>query len=260
MLTGIWMTPVVSELGALEAYQRGAYNHVPAILGGNRDEQRLFNLMTSAHVRRLFQIPLGMKNLRMYEVTSDYASRAWKALGVDEPATSMRAQQGASVYAYRFDWDHEPGFLWLDLARWLVDDGHPLTSRVVVNRFFDLFFGRGLAPVLDDLGAQGGAPSHPELLDALAGRYLASGWDTKELIRTLVSSGRASLARSRCSSACARRPSSSATIPRSRAMSQGASGWRSAEASRTSSSARRAGVSAIWDIAWSGVADARSSR
>lgn len=110
---------VLSALPALDAYREGAYNHVPAILGGNRDEMRLFNLFSSPHLRRLFRIPLGMKNLRMYEATSDSGSRAWKALGVDEPATAMRAEQGESVYGYRFDWDHEPSLLWFDLPRWL---------------------------------------------------------------------------------------------------------------------------------------------
>ena len=76
----------------------------------------------------------------------------------------------------------------LDLARWLIRRDNPLTARVVVNRFFKLFFGRGLSPALDDLGSQGGAPSHPQLLDALAERYIESGWNTKAILRTLVTS------------------------------------------------------------------------
>ena len=124
---------VLSRLGPLEAYRSGDYNRVPTILGSNRDEVRTFLLFTSQHVRHLMRIPIGMRNQRMYEATADSGSRAWKAMGVDEPAAAMREMQGPSVYGYRFDWDHAPGVLWLDLARWL-GAGHALEIPFVFGR------------------------------------------------------------------------------------------------------------------------------
>jgi hypothetical protein len=77
----------------------------------------------------------------------------------------------------------------LDLARWLVDSSNPLTSRSLVNRLWKLFFGAGLSRKLDDLGSQGEWPSHPELLDWLAVGLIDSGWDIKELVKQIVTSG-----------------------------------------------------------------------
>lgn len=76
----------------------------------------------------------------------------------------------------------------LDLARWLVSRDNPLTARTVVNRYWKEFLGRGLSAVVDDLGAQGEPPSHPELLDWLAVEFMESGWNTKHLIKLMVMS------------------------------------------------------------------------
>jgi hypothetical protein len=76
----------------------------------------------------------------------------------------------------------------LSLARWVVHRDNPLTARVIVNRYWEALFGRGLVPTSEEFGSQGELPTHPELLDWLAVEFMESGWDNQALLRLIVTS------------------------------------------------------------------------
>jgi hypothetical protein len=76
----------------------------------------------------------------------------------------------------------------LDLANWLMSPENPLTARVFVNRLWKQFFGVGLSAIMEDVGAQGEWPVHPELLDWLAVEFRESGWDIKHMVKLMVTS------------------------------------------------------------------------
>src|SRR5205823_9634707 len=76
----------------------------------------------------------------------------------------------------------------LDLANWLMAAENPLAARVFVNRLWKQYFGVGLSSVMEDIGAQGEWPVHPELLDWLAVEFRESGWDVKHMVRLMVTS------------------------------------------------------------------------
>lgn len=74
------------------------------------------------------------------------------------------------------------------LAQWVTHPNNPLTARVAVNRYWQLFFGVGIVKTTEDFGNQGELPSHPKLLDWLAVTFLNSGWNVKQLTKTIVMS------------------------------------------------------------------------
>ena len=76
----------------------------------------------------------------------------------------------------------------LGLAKWLVDPENPRTSRVAVNRFWQMYFGNGLVKTTEDFGSQGEWPTHPALLDWLATEFVRTGWDVKAMQKLIVTS------------------------------------------------------------------------
>ncbi|HET6251111.1 MAG TPA: DUF1553 domain-containing protein, partial [Tepidisphaeraceae bacterium] len=76
----------------------------------------------------------------------------------------------------------------LGLARWIVDPANPLTARVAVNRWWQMYFGVGIVKTSEDFGVTGEFPSHPELLDYLATELVSSGWNVKAMQKLIVMS------------------------------------------------------------------------
>jgi hypothetical protein len=73
-----------------------------------------------------------------------------------------------------------------ELAAWLSSAENPLVARVAVNRLWRLMFGRGIVSTMEDFGTRGAPPTHPELLDWMACEFVASGWDTKHILRLIA--------------------------------------------------------------------------
>ncbi|MBI1788495.1 MAG: DUF1553 domain-containing protein, partial [Acidobacteria bacterium] len=113
-------------------------------------------------------------NLRLHKGGSH------RNLGEEVPRGFLPVLSGARPAAY------DQGSGRLQLADALADPANPLTARVLVNRVWKHHFGEGLVRTPDNFGRTGERPSHPELLDTLAARFVESGWSIKKLHRTLV--------------------------------------------------------------------------
>jgi len=94
----------------------------------------------------------------------------------------------------------------LQLADWLASPGNPLPARVTVNRIWQKLFGEGLVRSVDYFGTRGERPTHPELLDWLAGEFIRNGWSQKKLIRQIVLSRAYGLSSAHDAAAFARDP------------------------------------------------------
>ncbi|MBB75154.1 MAG: chromosome segregation protein [Planctomycetaceae bacterium] len=133
-----------------------------------RDDQyrslpRVMVMQDMAKPRKTFMLTKGAYNQPTQEVTSDTPA-IFRPLPTAAPKNR------------------------LTLAKWLVDPLHPLAARVTVNRHWQMFFGAGLVKTSEDFGSQGERPSHPDLLDWLASQFVQSGWNLKQLHKTIVMS------------------------------------------------------------------------
>lgn len=102
----------------------------------------------------------------------------------DQPTEAVEPGTPESILPFRADLPRNR----LGLAKWLLDPKNPLTARVAVNRYWQIFFGRGIVETQEDFGTQGRPPTHPDLLDWLAYQFMTSGWDLKALNRLIVTS------------------------------------------------------------------------
>jgi para-nitrobenzyl esterase len=140
-----WVLPREQAIARLA---RGAYNQVPVILGTNRDENKLFMAFDPELARwRLGLFPKPLDENR-YQAQAEHQANAWKARSVDRPAALMRAAQGPSVYAYRWDWDEEVSLPFLYDGPKMLGASHGFEIPFVFGHWnlgpdTRLIFGRG---------------------------------------------------------------------------------------------------------------------
>lgn len=108
---------VLPRQDALGRFARGAYNHVPVILGTNRDEQRLFLALNPRYAERRWGLVPEPHDRDFFFALADALSDAWKATGADQPARALHGSQPGRVWVYRFDWDEELSIPWVRLDR-----------------------------------------------------------------------------------------------------------------------------------------------
>ena len=121
---------VVPSEGLFKSFENGLAHDVPIVLGTNRDEHKLFMFDNSEFVKskslffleKIFDV-LDFRYVPRdevyYQVYSKYMSMSWKIGGADDPANILKNKNTSKVYSYRFDWDEEPTFVWIDYAKYL---------------------------------------------------------------------------------------------------------------------------------------------
>ena len=128
------------------------FNAVPVITGTNRDEMKLFNMFDPALTNRWFGSIIRIEDQAFFDILTDYQSRLWRALAVDEAAQTMTAGGHDAVWAYRFDWDEGGTMAFMDLSK-ILGAAHGMEIPFVFNHF-DLF-GRIDPALFNDENAQG---------------------------------------------------------------------------------------------------------
>ncbi len=157
------------------------YRSISPLLDDGRSQletlrSELTSLKPSTSVPVMRDLPEGQRRVTKVQRRGSYLSTGGE----------VTAGVPAAFHGLQLAGDAQPDRM--TLARWLVDEDNPLTSRVIANRHWEQIFGTGLVETSEDFGSQGEMPSHPELLDYLAAELRDGGWDLKQLLRLLVTS------------------------------------------------------------------------
>jgi para-nitrobenzyl esterase len=140
------------------------YNEVPLIIGSNRDESKLFMVLSPIFVDIVLGLPVGAKDPAYYALYSRYTSDAMKATSVDGIATILSGTAGQpGVWAYRFDWDEEPTILGVDMG-FLLGAGHGLEIAFAFHDF-NQFLAPDFAPMIY---THGNLPGRLELAGSMS--------------------------------------------------------------------------------------------
>ena len=156
----------------------------PAVNGSTADHAA-FKLAESRLSEIAKQLDSGVSTLVMKELPQPRKTTVFIQGDFTRPAAEVHCGTPA-VLPKLNSTSQQPNRL--DLARWIVSAENPLAARVIVNRVWQHYFGRGLVETDNDFGFQGSPPSHPELLDWMAVEFMERGWSLKELHRLIVTS------------------------------------------------------------------------
>lgn len=137
---------------------------------------------------RLTEVDAQLRNGTTTLVMKELAEPRKTTLYIKGDFTRPSDEVQAAVPAVLHSLPASPKADRLALARWLIDRKNPLTARVIVNRVWQQYFGRGLVETENDFGTMGSLPSHPELLDWLAVDFMEHGWSFKHLHRLILTS------------------------------------------------------------------------
>ncbi|WP_461784399.1 PSD1 and planctomycete cytochrome C domain-containing protein [Prosthecobacter sp.] len=208
---GIWSNIQRVPLPKLEEDQVAARSHDQKLAGWRKEKQKLEaeskalgDKPDAAGKKRLDELKKELTALELRIGHSEYFHPGKpQAIAVQdtEKPTDMRVTIRGNPYALGDTmprglvrvamWGSQPKIPAgqsgrLQLADWIADARNPLTARIAVNRVWQKLFGEGLVRSVDYFGTRGDTPSHPELLDHLAHRFMKEGWSQKKLIRTLA--------------------------------------------------------------------------
>jgi mono/diheme cytochrome c family protein len=163
-----------AQRDAIAQYYRGIAPEQEATRNRLRDLTKQLSEIKPETVPIMRELPPGQRRITKMQQRGNYLVLG-KEVQPGIPAAFPPLPKGAPMNR-------------LTLARWLVGDNNPLTPRVIANRYWEQIFGIGIVATSEDFGSQGDRPVHPELLDWLATELLRSKWDTKALVRLLVTS------------------------------------------------------------------------